>query len=104
MPGGGMRRVERLQAEGFEWDENKRARTLQERGIDFLDAADALLEQPHLAEASNKQGEARTLALCMINGEIVAVIHTMRGAICRIITARAARRYERRKYREIFGG
>jgi uncharacterized protein len=98
-----MRIVKKLEFDAFEWDENKRARTLQEREIDFLDAAQALLE-PHLEDASDRQGEARTLALCMIKGEIAAVIYTMRGQICRIISARAARRYERRKYREIFGG
>ena len=97
-----MRIVEKLEFAGFEWDEEKRARTLSKRGIDFVDAAVALLE-PRLEEESNRQGEARTLALCNIKGQIVAVIYTERGLNCRIISARAARRYERRRYREIFG-
>ncbi|NMG40570.1 BrnT family toxin [Chelativorans sp. ZYF759] len=97
-----MRVVEKLAFAEFEWDETKRARTLSEREIDFVDAAVALLE-PHLEEASNRQGEARTLALCNIKGAIVAVIYTVREPGCRIISARAARRYERQQYREVFG-
>jgi uncharacterized DUF497 family protein len=98
-----MRILEKLEFVEFEWDEEKRVRTLEQREIDFLDAALALTK-PHLEEESNRQGEARTLAICAIKSEIVAVVYTMRGSTCRIISARAARRYERRKYREIFGG
>ena len=98
-----MRIVEKIELTSFEWDDGKRARTLRDREINFADAALALLE-PHLEEASDRQGEARTLALCNIKGEVVAVVYTVREPNCRIISARAARRYERRKYREILGG
>ncbi|PSJ60507.1 BrnT family toxin [Kumtagia ephedrae] len=98
-----MHRVEKLEFEAFDWDEEKRQRILREREIDFLEAAQALL-LPHLEGPSDKQGEARTLAVCLLHTKIVAVVYTERGDVCRIITARAARRYERKEYREVFGG
>lgn len=97
-----MQRVEKIEFDTFEWDEAKRRRVLTEREIDFLQAAEALL-RPHLQKPSNKQGEARTLAICSIGTKVVAVIYTVRNDTCRIVTARAARRYEREKYSSIFG-
>jgi uncharacterized DUF497 family protein len=98
-----MQRVEAAHAEDFAWDEPKRQRVLHTREIDFLDVAEALL-RPHLEEPSDRDGEARTLAICKLATEIVAVIFTWRGDVCRIITARAARRYEREEFRKVFGG
>lgn len=98
-----MRRVEKVEYETFEWDEDKSLWVLTEREIDFVQVAEALLK-PHLAQSSNKQGEIRTLAICMIGTSLVRTIYTVRGNSCRIITAMAARRNERKKYRQIFGG
>ena len=97
-----MQRIEKLEFSTFDWDEAKRQRVLEEREIDFLEAAEALLK-PHLEEPSDRQGEARILAICMIGTKVVAVIYTVRDEVCRIVTARAARRYERKEYSEIFG-
>jgi len=97
-----MRRVESLEFASFEWDEAKRRHILAEREIDFLQVAEALLH-PHLEEPSDQQGEARTLAVCAIGTQIVRVIYTSRGEACRIVTAMAARRYERKEYSQVFG-
>ncbi|MGB3830786.1 MAG: BrnT family toxin [Mesorhizobium sp.] len=97
-----MRRVESLEFASFEWDEAKRQLILEEREIDFLQVAEALLH-PHLEEPSDQQGEVRTLAVCMIGTQIVRVIYTKRGEVCRIVTAMAARRNERKEYRTVFG-
>lgn len=97
-----MQYVEKVAFEAFEWDEDKRQRILRERELDFLEAAQALL-LPHIERSSNKQGEARILAVCTIRSKIAAVVYTVRGDVCRIVTARAARRNERKEYREIFG-
>lgn len=96
-----MRRVDRIEFADFEWDEQKRHHVLTEREIDFVHAAEALL-RPHLETKSFKQGEARTLAICTIGGKVVAVVYTVREQTCRIITARAARRYEREEYNQVF--
>jgi uncharacterized DUF497 family protein len=97
-----MRIVEGLEFNGFEWDEAKRKRVLEAREIDFLDAVNALLE-PHLEKLSDQLGEIRFLAVCEIKTELVTVIYTLRDRNCRIITARASRKNERKQYREIFG-
>ncbi|WP_223568030.1 BrnT family toxin [Agrobacterium tumefaciens] len=35
---------------------------------------------------------------------MIAIVYTMRGDVCRIISARAARQNERRTYRQLFSG
>ncbi|MBA3448660.1 MAG: BrnT family toxin [Pseudaminobacter sp.] len=98
-----MQRIENLEFDEFEWDENKRLSNFQKHDIDFPDAALSLL-QAHLESPSNRQGERRTKAICRTSERIVIVIFTMRGKICRIISARRADRNDQRKYRQIFGG
>lgn len=98
-----MLSVERLEIAQFEWDEQKRARTLKERYLDFLDAAEALLS-PHLEMPSDRDGELRVLALCQASQRIIAVIYTMRESVCRIISVRPARKNEQAIYRQVFGG
>ncbi|CUX26446.1 BrnT family toxin [Agrobacterium genomosp. 13] len=87
----------------FEWDENKRLSNIQKHGIDFPRAARAL-SQPHLESRSDQNGESRILAICPETDDLIAIIYTMRGDICRIISARATRKNERRTYRQIFSG
>ncbi|MGA1802519.1 BrnT family toxin [Rhizobium sp. HT1-10] len=89
--------------EGFEWDESKRLLNIAKHSIDFIRAANAL-GQPHIEMPSDKQGEVRTLAICPDSQRLIAVVYTMRGSICRIISARAAHKNERRAYRQIYGG
>jgi len=81
-----MCNTESLAFEEFEWDENKRLSNLAKSGIDFLNAASALLE-PHLELDSPKKQEARTKAICNSSGRIIVVIFTRRGESCRIISA-----------------
>lgn len=97
-----MRIVRFIQFTEFEWDENKRAINLRKSGLDFPDAAAALLA-PHL-EASSDRGEPRTKAIAQTNGRIIVVIFTMRGPACRIISAWPADGNEQRAYRQIFCG
>ncbi|MBB4402316.1 MULTISPECIES: BrnT family toxin [Rhizobium/Agrobacterium group] len=87
----------------FEWDENKRQINIQKHGIDFPRAARAL-SQPHLESRSDQNGESRILAICPDTDDLIAIIYTMRGEVCRIISARATRKNERRTYRQIFSG
>lgn len=92
-----------IQFARFEWDENKRQQNIKKHGIDFPRAA-AALEQPHLEKSSDKNGEARTLAICPETHRLIAVVYTMRGEVCRIISARAARKNEQEQYRQLFPG
>jgi uncharacterized DUF497 family protein len=52
-----MQAVLRIELSEFEWDENKRLTNVAKSGIDFPDAAVALLE-PHLEIPSSKNKEA----------------------------------------------
>jgi uncharacterized DUF497 family protein len=96
-----VRRIHELEFSGFEWDEAKRQQTLTEREIDFAEAAEAIL-RPHLEQTSNRNDEIRKLAICEIGTQLVAVVYTVRGDNCRIISVRAARRYEREEYNQAF--
>jgi uncharacterized protein len=98
-----MQRFERLETGRFEWDENKRASNIRKSGVDFFDAAAGLL-LPHLEAASDKYEEARTKAICQISSRVIVVIYTMRGDVCRIISAWPADKNEQRTHRDIFGG
>ena len=83
----------------FEWDDAKRAANLQKHGIDFEDAVFAL-HQFHFEIPVNRHGEARTLAICSDIDRIITVVYTMRGEVCRIISARRAHRHEQRIYHQ----
>jgi uncharacterized DUF497 family protein len=58
----------------------------------FLDA-DLVVEA-----ASDAQQEARLKVLGLIEGRLFAVVYTMRGASCRIISARRTSRSEAKRY------
>ncbi len=85
----------------FEWDETKRESNLAKHGIDFLLAASAL-KGPRLERLSERNGEVRTLAICPLTDRLIAIVYTMRGEACRIISARAAHENEQRAYRQIY--
>ena len=93
-----MKRIEKVEFDKFEWDKSKEQLNIQKHGIDF-DEASIALSQPHLEVRSDRNGEVRTLAICPSSGRIIAVVYTMRGEKCRIISARAARDYEQAEYR-----
>ncbi|NTJ42895.1 BrnT family toxin [Agrobacterium larrymoorei] len=87
----------------FDWDENKRLKNVEKHGIDFPVAANALSET-HIERRSDQNGECRILAICPETDRLIAIVYTMRGDICRIISARAARKNERETYRQLFAG
>jgi uncharacterized protein len=86
---------------GFEWDEVKRLANLEKHGIDFPRAANAL-RGPRMDMSSERNGEVRTLSICPDTLRLLAVVFTMRGDKCRIISARTAHENEQRKYRQIY--
>ncbi len=81
----------------FEWDAAKREAVLAKPGLDFIDAIE-VFSGPHLQISAPSDAEERRLAIGMVNGIEIAVVFTMRGGICRIITARRARQDERQRY------
>lgn len=90
----------------FEWDEDKALANIEKHGIDFFDAMQTW-DRPVIDPAGERMvgGEYRPTALGTI-GEaeiIVAVVYTARDDIIRIISARRARRNERKNYKDQFG-
>lgn len=91
----------------FEWDENKRQKTLFERKIDFIDMID-LWDDPRRQEIQDTRknyGEPRFQTIGQIKHNIFFVVYTERvyedGAeVIRIISARRANRKERELYEQ----
>jgi uncharacterized protein len=83
----------------FEWDEAKRQANILKHGIDFVDAI-RIFEGRFTENEDQRRnyGERRYRAFGVIEDEILHVVYTWRGDRRRIITARRARRNERRAY------
>ena len=88
----------------FDWDENKRQINLAKHGIDFVRAKEIwqgpVLEIP---SPQTHHTEERTIALGVVDGEVIAVVFTIRRRIRRIISARKARNNEKALYENAFG-
>lgn len=87
----------------FEWDENKRAKTLKERGLDFRDACLIFDGRPVAHIPACKDDEARFVSVALIGEKFFSVVWTWRGEWRRIISFRRARDGEEKAYREIHG-
>jgi uncharacterized DUF497 family protein len=87
----------------FEWDEPKRLRTLDERGIDFADVARFFFARsPFFRRKVVRDEETRWQAFGPFGdpARLLSVVYTERdgGAVCRIISVRAASNGERKEY------
>lgn len=86
----------------FEWDEAKNAANIAKHGVGFATAS-RIFEGPVLTAIDDRQdyGEIRSNSIGMVDGLLVLVVtHTDRGGRIRIISARPAKRAERRRYDE----
>ncbi|MBI3759232.1 MAG: BrnT family toxin [Deltaproteobacteria bacterium] len=81
----------------FGWDNNKRDRILREREIDFDDVR-FVFDGPTIIRRSDRKGEVRYMVFGFLDDVEVVVICTLRGEVCWIISARRARRDERKKH------
>lgn len=87
----------------FEWDEPKRLANLRKHGIDFKDAVNVLGQDGPVYE-SGRGDELRWVTVGSMGGVLIAVVWTMRGEICRLISARRARKHEREDHARHVGG
>ena len=86
---------------GFEWDEAKRLANIRKHGIDFLDVPEVFDGDTVTVEDNRYDyGEQRFVTLGLLQGILVAVVHTERGDSTRIISTRKATKYEQRIYFE----
>ncbi|RXV66953.1 hypothetical protein C6W92_01840 [Roseovarius sp. A46] len=80
----------------FSWDEAKREAVLAKHGIDFVDILPMFAGR--LLVIPSHRDEPRWLAIGMVDGLEYAVVFTRRGDELRLISARRAKRNERRHY------
>ena len=88
----------------YEWDEAKRLKNIDRHKLDFEDV-DLLVGGPHITgPAKTVSGEARMMAVGMIEEVHVTVIYTLRGPNTRVISLRRASYGERKRYQELLKG
>jgi uncharacterized protein len=89
----------------FEWDENKRKKTLLERGIDFVDAALVWADPARQERVDHRvnYGEVRVQTIGKVKFGILLVVYTQRvneggQDVNRIISVRKSSKKEREEY------
>ena len=83
----------------IEFDSDKRAQTLRERGLDFADA-DQVFRGHHftLEDVREDYSEQRYLTVGKLVGRMVVMVWTPRGEARRIISMRKANEREQARY------
>lgn len=87
----------------FEWDEEKRLKVKEARGVDFLYAA-LIFEGPTLTKVDDREdyGEVRFASLGLVDDVPYVVIHTERGENIRLISAWKGGRKDYETYKNSF--
>ena len=87
----------------FEWEPEKAAANVKERGIAFSEAATVLEDalSTTFPDDAHSEEEARFVTIgASVRGRVLVVAHTERNDTIRIISARRATRREREFYEE----
>ena len=87
----------------YEWDEAKRVANLQKHGVDFRDAW--MVFEGTTVTIEDKRwgyGEQRLVTLGLLEGTLVALVHTERDDVVRIISIRKVARNEEKIYFSTF--
>jgi len=83
----------------FEWNESKQQKNVLKPGIDFADAREVFDDPAAYTLLSPRvAGELRYVTVGLMRKQLIAVVFTHRGDAVRIISARVARRNERKLY------
>ena len=86
------------------YDPRKRAKTLEERALDFADAAEVFAMR-HTVEldARRDYGEPRFISAGLLRGRVVVLVWTPRGDARRVISMRYAHERETNEWRRRLG-
>jgi uncharacterized DUF497 family protein len=84
----------------YEWDENKNRLNIEKHFIDFNDAKEIFNDGCRLEYMVHKNNEDRVVVIGKVNDVVIVVVYTMRNENIRLISARMARRIERKEYKE----
>ncbi|MCA3304043.1 MAG: BrnT family toxin [Roseomonas sp.] len=88
----------------IKFDPAKRAKTLAERGLDFADAAQIFTGlHATLEDARRDYGEKRFISAGFLDGRLVVLVWTPRGAARRIVSMRHAHAEEETRWRQYLG-
>jgi uncharacterized DUF497 family protein len=83
----------------IEFDPDKRARTLLERGLDFARVEEVFAVRHFTAEdVREAYGEPRYITVGALDGRMVVLVWTPRGEVRRIISMRKANEREQARY------
>ena len=86
------------------FDPTKRAKTLEERGLDFQDAPEIFNGVTVEVDDQRKEdGESRVLCFGLLDGRLVVVGYTPRGAVRHIFSMRKANDREQTRLAPYFG-
>jgi uncharacterized DUF497 family protein len=91
-----------MEDDDFAWDDDKAARNWREHAVTF-DMAREVFRDPFAVEwqdLAQNQNEERYSIIGIVEGRLLFVGYTIRDGKIRIITARKAEPYERRKYHD----
>jgi uncharacterized DUF497 family protein len=91
-----------MKSDDFEWDDTKAASNHRRHKITFEQAREVFAD-PFIIEWTDEgqdKREQRFNALGMVENRLLFVAYTMRGDTIRIISARRAEPFERRRYHE----
>ncbi len=86
----------------FEWDEEKNELNIRYHGLDFADVVE-IFNYPMLLDLDDRQdyGEERWTGIGLLQNRVAVVVYTERyQSTIRIISARKANNYERKRYQE----
>ena len=88
--------------DAFEWDERKAAENDAKHGVTFETARVAFTDPFAIdwLDRSEDYGEDRFAIVGMVEGRLIIVVYTLRGEKIRLISARRAEPFERRRYHE----
>ncbi|MHB8066807.1 MAG: BrnT family toxin [Desulfobaccales bacterium] len=91
-----------MRNDAFEWDEIKAAKNYAAHGVSFEAARDVFKDPFAIEWCDDREpyGEDRFVIIGMVEGRLLYVVYTMRGEVIRIISARGAESYEKRRYHE----
>jgi len=85
----------------FEWDESKRVVNLRKHGVDFVDVPLIFdCDTVTVEDDRYNYGERRFVTFGLLQGMVIAVVHTDNNDLIRVISARRATKYEQQIYFE----
>ena len=86
------------------FDPQKRDKALNERGLDFLEAAAVFAGRTYdRVDSRFDYGEVRTITIGRLRGRMLVVVWTQRGAARHVISMRKANDREQAYYKEFLG-